>query len=186
MSEGAAADGGFVVFVSYSHEDAEWRRRFAEMLSPLVRERRLEVWSDDRLLVGYRWRPELAEAISRSKAALLLVSPSFLASDFIMEQELPALVEHGVRLVPVLVRQCLWQEATLLQSVQWAHDPQRHGPVAESMHPEGQIVRVCSGPTRPATCETRHVRKKLSSPDSATGTERGDRTVCWGAAGTVA
>ena len=99
-----------VVFVSYSREDAEWRRRFTEMLKPLVRERRLEVWSDERLLTGYEWRPQLAAAIARSRAALLLVSPSFLASDFIMEQELPALAERGVPLVPVLVRPCLWQE----------------------------------------------------------------------------
>ena len=81
-----------VVFVSYSREDEKWRRRFAEMLKPLVRERRLEVWSDDRMVTGYEWRPQLAEAIGRARAALLLVSPSFLASDFIMDQELPALM----------------------------------------------------------------------------------------------
>ena len=89
-----------MVFVSYSREDEQWRRRFVEMLKPLVRERRLEVWSDDRTVVGYEWRPQLAEAIARSRAALLLVSPSFLASDFIMDQELPALMEHGVALGP--------------------------------------------------------------------------------------
>ena len=58
-----------LVFVSYSREDAEWRRRFEEMLKPVVRERRLEVWSDDRMLVGEQWRPQLAEAIRRSRAA---------------------------------------------------------------------------------------------------------------------
>ncbi len=119
------------------------RRRFTEMLKPLVRERRLEVWSDERVVTGYDWRPQLAEAIARSRAALLLVSPSFLASDFIMDQELPALIGHGVRLVPVLVRPCLWQQISVLEGVQWAHDPRRDGPVAGSVDPEGQIVRVC-------------------------------------------
>ena len=132
-----------VVFVSYSREDAEWRRRFTEMLKPLVRERRLEVWSDERLLTGYEWRPQLAAAIARSRAALLLVSPSFLASDFIMEQELPALAERGVPLVPVLVRPCLWQEIGLLERLQWAHDPGRGGPLSSSTDPEGQIVGAC-------------------------------------------
>ena len=89
-----------VVFVSYSREDENWRRRFTEMLKSLVRERRLEVWSDDRMVTGYEWRQQLAEAIDRARAALLLVSPSFLASDFIMDQELPALMQNGVRLVP--------------------------------------------------------------------------------------
>ena len=95
------------------------------MLKPLVRERRLEVWSDDRMVTGYEWRPQLAAAIGRSRAALLLVSPAFLASDFIMDQELPALVQHGVRLVPVLVRPCLWQAMPAAGEVQWAHDPGR-------------------------------------------------------------
>jgi WD40 repeat protein len=132
-----------VVFVSYSREDEKWRRRFTEMLKPLVRERRLDVWSDDRTVVSYEWRPQLAEAIARSQAALLLVSPSFLASDFIMDQELPALIEHGVRLVPVLVRSCLWQTVPVLEGLQWAHDPGRDGPVANSADREGQIVRAC-------------------------------------------
>src|SRR4051794_21043554 len=38
----ASPTGGALVFVSYSREDVEWRRRFEEMLKPLVRERRLE------------------------------------------------------------------------------------------------------------------------------------------------
>ena len=143
MGGGASAGGGPVVFVSYSREDEQWRRRFAEMLRPLVRERRLEVWSDDREVVGYQWRPQLAAAIGRSRAALLLVSPSFLASDFIMGEELPALIARGVRLVPVLVRPCLWQAVAVLEGLQWAHDPGRDGPVAGSADPEGQIVRVC-------------------------------------------
>jgi WD40 repeat protein len=135
-------DGG-VVFVSYSRADAEWRRRFVEMLRPVVRERRLEVWSDERNLVGEEWRPQLEEAIGRSRAALLLVSPSFLASDFIVLRELPALIEREVRLVCVLVRPCLWEGVGQLERVQWAHDPRSDGPVATSRDPEGQIVRAC-------------------------------------------
>ena len=143
MSGRALIGDNPVVFVSYSREDEKWRRRFAEMLKPLVRERRLEVWSDDRTVVGYEWRPQLADAIARSRVALLLVTRTFLASDFIMDQELPALIGHGVRLVPVLVRPCLWQAVEVLEALQWAHDPERDGPVAGSADPEGQIVRVC-------------------------------------------
>src|SRR6516162_7276793 len=143
MSGGALGGSGPVVFVSYSREDGEWRRRFIEMLKPLVRERRLAVGSDDRVVVGYAWRPQLAKAISRSRVALLLISPAFLASDFIMDQELPALIQHQARLVPVLVRPSLWQEVSVLDGLQWAHDPGRDGPVASSADPEGQIVRAC-------------------------------------------
>ena len=143
MSSGVSVGDGSVVFVSYSREDVEWRRRFVKMLKPEVRERRLEVWSDERNVVGYEWRPQLEQAIARSRAALLLVSADFLASDFIMEQELPALIKHKVLLVPVLVRPCLWNRVQTLERLQWAHDPGRDGPVANSADPEGQIVRVC-------------------------------------------
>jgi WD40 repeat protein len=72
-----------------------------------------------------------------------LVSAPFLASDFIMEQELPALAEKGVPLIPVLVRPCLWTMVPALAGLQWAHDPGRDGALAVCADPEGQIVRVC-------------------------------------------
>jgi WD40 repeat protein len=132
-----------LVFVSYSREDAEWRRRFEVMLAPVVRERQLEVWSDERALVGEEWRPQLADAIRRSTLALLLISPDFLSSRFIMDEELPALVDHGVRLACVLVRPALWDTVGALERLQWAHDPKRDGPLASAGDPEGQITRVC-------------------------------------------
>ena len=69
------------------------------MLKPLVRERGLEVWSDERNVIGEEWRPQLAAAIERSTLALVLVSADLLASRFIMERELPALIGRGVALV---------------------------------------------------------------------------------------
>jgi len=73
---------GPVVFVSYSREDAAWRDKFEVMLKPVVRQRRLDVWSDERIVVGYEWGPQLQQAIARSRAAMLLISPDFPASDF--------------------------------------------------------------------------------------------------------
>jgi hypothetical protein len=60
-----------------------------------------------------------------------------------MEQELPALIEQGALLVPVLVRASLWETVLALERVQWAHDPGRDGPVAESSSPDGPICRAC-------------------------------------------
>ena len=135
-----------LVFVSYCHDDREWLRRFRVMLAPVARNGQLEVWADDQILAGDRWRPELEDAIRRARIALLLVSPEFLASRFIVYRELPALREQGARLVPVLVRQCLWRYEPLLAEVQWAHDPDRDGALA-APHPrewDGRIVRVCN------------------------------------------
>ena len=61
-----------------------------------------------------------------------------------MEQELPALIEQGVSLVCVLVRPMpVGRRSRRWSGLQWAHDPGRDGPVADSADPEGQIVRVC-------------------------------------------
>jgi hypothetical protein len=66
-SGGASPRDGPVVFVSCSREDVEWRRKFVGMIKPVVRQRRLDVWSDERIVVGYEWRPQLEQAIARSR-----------------------------------------------------------------------------------------------------------------------
>jgi hypothetical protein len=76
----------------------------------------------------------------------LLVSPEFLASRFIVEEELPALVEHGVRMPPVLLRDCLWEKEPLLARGQWAHGPDRDGAIGGPLDgptpPPGYVVRA--------------------------------------------
>ena len=145
MNRPAAAAVRDAVFVSYSHGDQDWRRKFTQILAPLVRNRRLELWDDTHIPVGDDWRRDIDDGVRRAGAALLLVTGSYLASRFIMEEELPALVAHGVRLVPVLVEDCLWDHEPLLAAVQWAHDPGRDGPLAAAVPREvtGRIVRAC-------------------------------------------
>ncbi|MGO9900569.1 MAG: TIR domain-containing protein [Solirubrobacteraceae bacterium] len=69
MSGGTAGEHP-LVFLSYSHKDAKWRDRLLVMLAPVL-ERELEVWSDQREVVGEEWRPQLEKAISPARAALL-------------------------------------------------------------------------------------------------------------------
>ena len=145
MISPAAAAAGDAVFVSYSHDDQESRRKFTLMLVPLVRNRRLELWDDTHIPVGDDWRRDIDDGVRRAGVALLLVTGSYLASRFIMEEELPALAAYGVRLVPVLVGDCLWDQEPLLASVQWAHDPGRDGALAaaDPREVDGRIVRAC-------------------------------------------
>ena len=145
MNRTAGAAVRDAVFVSYSHDDQDWRRKFTQILAPEVRNRRLELWDDTQIPAGDDWRRDIDDGVRRAGAALLLVTGSYLASRFIMEEELPALIEHGVRLVPVLVEDCLWDREPLLAAVQWAHDPGRDGPLAAADPREatGRIVRAC-------------------------------------------
>jgi hypothetical protein len=105
------------------------------------------VWADEYIPVGDDWYRNIADVIERAQLALLLVSGDFLASRFIMEEELLSLVERGVRLVTVLLSDCLWEAEPLLASVQWAHDPGQDGPLA--LHSERKserdrrLVQIC-------------------------------------------
>jgi WD40 repeat protein len=124
-------DGGDrqFVFISYCRADAGWVQRFNVLLKPLLRARRIRLWSDTEIRVGDSWDPQILNAIDRSLVALLLVSADFLASDYVMERELVELVNRGVRLAPVLIGNCYWQYESKLADVQWLRDP-REGPLS--------------------------------------------------------
>jgi tetratricopeptide (TPR) repeat protein len=80
------------VFISYCHADAEWLNRVTGALAPDVRNGRIDAWDDRRIEAGVRWEAEIHSAIDRARVALLLVTPRFLASSFIMEKELPRIL----------------------------------------------------------------------------------------------
>ena len=114
------------VFISYSHKDKEWLDRLQEVLVPLMRMGILEIWSDSRVEVGDRWREKIEDTLEKASVALLLVSPSFLASDFLQEIEIPALLDSakrkGLNVLWVPVAPALY-EGTPLASLQAAWNP---------------------------------------------------------------
>lgn len=114
------------VFISYSHADRGWLERLQKHLKPLQREG-IEVWADTRLKAGEQWRDEIREALSNTRVAILLISADFLASDFIVTNELPPLLtaaeEDGATILPVIISACGYVRMESLSRFQAVNDP---------------------------------------------------------------
>jgi serine/threonine protein kinase len=136
------------VFVSYAHEDKAWFDQFDQHLRPAQSKGLLKVWSDCDIHTGADWLQAIRDNLGRSRVGLLLVTPSFIDSDFIRDQELCALLgargEGNLSLYWVPVSASL-VEIVNLNQLQAAPgcDPER--PLNTLSVPEQQqtIVKIC-------------------------------------------
>jgi TIR domain/APAF-1 helical domain/WD domain, G-beta repeat len=114
------------VFISYSHEDTKWREDLEKHLKPYLRAGSIKSWSDKQISPGSQWLTEIKTALTNTKVAVLLVTPDFIASDFIHQYELgPFLKEAkqgGVRILWVPVRASSYKK-TALKDYQAVLDP---------------------------------------------------------------
>ena len=72
------------VFISYSHKDENWKDRFVEHLKGVVNEQQLDIWDDRRIIAGSDWQKHIIEALTTCNIAVLMISPSYLTSKFIL------------------------------------------------------------------------------------------------------
>lgn len=116
-------------FISYSHADKECLKRLQIHVRPLVKMGIIEIWEDTQIKVGDKWKDEIEAALERSVIAVLLISADFLASDFIVDNELPPILAaaeaKGTRILPVILRPCRFSRDAHLKQFQAINSPDK-------------------------------------------------------------
>ena len=101
------------VFVSYSHIDEKLKDAVLRHLKPLERMNLITEWHDRKLLAGDTWGDEINRNLEKADIVLLLVSIDFINSKYCYDIELDRALERHAegtcRVVPVILRGCLWQ-----------------------------------------------------------------------------
>jgi TIR domain len=145
----AVFDPNRSIFICYAHEDnadtdprRRWLDRLLQFLRPLVRQEGLNTWSDRNITIGENWQARIKHQLELSRASVLIVSPAFLASDYIANSELPVLLkhaaDHGTPILPMIVSPCFYEKSrfkfpepktgpneVLLSSLQSVNPPSR-------------------------------------------------------------
>lgn len=135
---------GKSVFISYSHDDEKWREKLEKHLKATVKsDCHFSYWSDKNIKAGVQWRQSIEKAINEANIAVLLVSVSFLASDFINEVELPLLFKRRkqgtITILPLIVSPCDY-DYSILNSIQSVNSPNET--LEECMGDNGRVDRT--------------------------------------------
>jgi hypothetical protein len=124
-----AEDNGIaenLIFISYSHKDTIYKDRLRVFLNEFNQQKRVKSWDDSEIEVGDEWYEEIQKAIKAAKVAILLVSMDFFDSKFIMEHELPPILQgveaKEIKLVQVVLGYCDF-ENQLLSKYQTINPP---------------------------------------------------------------
>ncbi|MGE5339840.1 MAG: tetratricopeptide repeat protein [Candidatus Omnitrophota bacterium] len=110
------------IFISYSHEDTNFKEMLVKQLKVLELEDNCSIWEDSQIAMGTDWLPEIQKAINDAQIAVLMVSAGFLTSNFIRGKEVPPILERrknkGLIVLPLFVKPCPWKTVSWLSSIQ--------------------------------------------------------------------
>jgi anti-anti-sigma factor len=103
------------VFYSYSHHDEKLRDELEIHLTLLRRQGLITNWHDRMIDPGQDWKNVSDDALESADLVLLLVSPSFIASDYCYDVEVQRAIERHdagqARVIPIIARPVDWIDA---------------------------------------------------------------------------
>jgi TIR domain-containing protein len=101
------------IFFCYAHEDESLLKKLKVHLMPLQRQGLIAPWYDRDISAGTEWEQEIKEQLNSAQIILLLVSPDFIASDYVNNVELKRAIERHnsgeACVIPVILYHIHWQ-----------------------------------------------------------------------------
>src|ERR1700677_2025383 len=105
-----------IIFISYAHKDEperpehgfQWLAFVRSALLPAIKDGIFELWVDREMMGGDDWEPKIQEKLRACDIFILLVSNNSMASDYIVDKEIPIIRERqdrndGVHFYPLLL-----------------------------------------------------------------------------------
>lgn len=114
------------LFISYSSKNSEFIKRFVTHLEVLKSSGLIEPWYDRMIESGTKWDDSIRAEMRNSDIIIFLISPDFLATDYIMKTEIPLAIEQmkneNSKFFFVQLQPCGWRR-TELAKYQQTGDP---------------------------------------------------------------
>ncbi|HJQ68952.1 MAG TPA: TIR domain-containing protein [Blastocatellia bacterium] len=103
------------LYYSYDSEDDRLQAELQKHLAVLKRSQQIMEWGCRDIKAGQEWRRQSNDNLDNAQIILLLLSPDYLASDYLFEYEMTRAIEkhraREARVIPVILRACDWQNA---------------------------------------------------------------------------
>jgi hypothetical protein len=101
------------IFISYSKQDLRLVNKFIEHLAALQRDGKVGHWYCSELEAGSKWDDKIQKQLDESDIVCFMISPNFMKTDYILEQEVPKAFEKkrtdpNFRIVPIILDFCRW------------------------------------------------------------------------------
>ena len=107
------------IFICYSHKDNKQKDALLTHLNSLSNSNIIRILYDQDIQPGNKWDEEIRHAISISELVVLLISPNFLASEYIRQSELPQIYQDNQKkIIPILIKPCNWTTNDQLKKLQ--------------------------------------------------------------------
>ena len=103
---------GLKIFITYAHKNSEAKDKLITYLAVLKQNGLIDVWHDNEILPGDKWRDAIFNNLADSDILLYLTCPYSLASEN-CNKELTAVLNPNIRVIPIILEHCDWQNHQL-------------------------------------------------------------------------